>query len=62
MKIEQADESLVMRWLNQVYQFVHYDIFQEIFRLLHKFRIQPDRARAIITCPSLGFHPLEIIL
>ena len=60
--IEDCDEAIAVRWLNQMCHFVDDHVFEKVLRLLYKFRVQPDVSRSVIAGSPLCFHSLQEIL
>lgn len=61
MSCHQFHEFRAVGRLSEVRHLVDDDVFQQILRLLHKFRIEADGALAAIAAAPLGLHALKVI-
>jgi hypothetical protein len=55
---QDGEETIAVPRLNEMGHLVHNDVFEEVLRFFHKFRIKP---RLVITASLLRFHPSQEI-
>src|ERR1044071_5136360 len=59
MLVEKCHKALAVRRLQQMCHFMDEDIFEQVFRFLHEFRVQPDVAGEMVATAPAGFHALK---
>lgn len=55
MFLEDCDEMITVSRLDQMNHFMNNDIFQQVLRLLHQFRIQPNTFCLVVAAPHFVF-------
>ena len=57
--VHQSHKAAVVRRLEQMHHFMHYDIFQAFRWLFSQFRIEPNASGNRVATPPSRFHPLD---
>ena len=61
MFLKDGDESLAVRWFQQVDHFVDDHVLDQVLGLFHQLGIESDVSRFVVAASPLGFHPLQEI-
>src|SRR5437588_2631527 len=59
MLVEKCHKALAVRWLQQMCHFMDNDVFEQVFRFLHEFRVEADVAGEVVATSPAGFHALK---